>query len=99
MSGYLAMRVLLFVPTLFLASLLIFGAMRVLPGDPASVIVRSDEGGSAVSAQQYQAIRELLGLGDPLPVQYGKWIWSMVDGELGGLSITSREPIAQIVGR
>lgn len=99
MSGYLSVRLLLFVPTLFLASLLIFGAMRVLPGDPASVILRSDEGGSYVSAQQYQAIRELLGLGDPIPVQYGKWMWSMVNGEFGGVSITTREPISQIVGR
>lgn len=99
MGGYLAMRLLLFVPTLFLASLLIFGAMRVLPGDPASAILRSEEGGSAVSVEQYQQVRDALGLNDPLPVQYGKWIWSMVNGEFGGVSLTNREPISSIVGR
>ena len=99
MTGYITMRLLLFIPTLFLASLLIFGAMRVLPGDPASVILRSEEGGGSVSVEQYQAVREALGLGDPLPVQYGKWIWTMVNGEFGGVSLTNREPISSIVGR
>ena len=99
MGGYLTMRLLLFVPTLVLASLLIFGAMRVLPGDPASVILRSEEGGVYVSTEQYQQIREALGLHDPIPVQYGKWIWSMVNGEFGGVSLSNREPISNIVGR
>jgi peptide/nickel transport system permease protein len=93
------MRLLLFVPTLLLASLLIFGAMRVLPGDPASVILRSEEGGVYVSAQQYEQIREALGLSDPIPVQYGKWMWSFVNGEFGGTSLTTHEPISAIVGR
>jgi peptide/nickel transport system permease protein len=99
MTGYLAMRLLLFVPTLILASLLIFGAMRVLPGDPASVILRSEEGGTYVSAQQYQQIRDALGLSDPIHVQYGKWMWSLVNGEFGGTSLSTREPISQIVQR
>src|SRR5947208_6221797 len=99
MGGYLAMRLLLFVPTLLLASLLIFGAMRILPGDPASAILRSEEGGSFVSIEQYQQVRDALGLNDPLPVQYGKWIWSMVNGEFGGASLTNREAISSIVGR
>src|SRR5919198_451787 len=99
MTGYIAMRVLLFIPTLFMASLLIFGAMRILPGDPASVILRSEEGGSTVSAEQYQAVRDALGLGDPIPVQYARWIWSMVNGEFGGVSLVNREPISTIVGR
>jgi peptide/nickel transport system permease protein len=73
--------------------------MRVLPGDPASVILRSEEGGVYVSAEQYQRIRDALGLQDPLPVQYGKWIWSMINGEFGGVSLTNREPISDIVAR
>ena len=97
MKGYVIRRLLLFVPTLFFASLLIFGAMRVLPGDVAARILNEEEG--VVSQAEYDALREKLGLEEPIPVQYGKWIWSMVNGEFGGSSLVSREPIADMVSR
>ena len=97
MKGYVIRRLLLFVPTLFFASLLIFGAMRVLPGDVAARILNEEEG--VITKDQYEALREKLGLREALPVQYGKWIWSMVNGEFGGSSLVSREPIADMVSR
>ena len=97
MKGYVIRRLLLFVPTLFFASLLIFGAMRVLPGDVAARILNEEEG--VITKDQYDALREKLGLREALPVQYGKWIWSMVNGEFGGSSLVSREPIADMVSR
>ena len=97
MKGYVIRRLLLFVPTLLFASLLIFGAMRVLPGDVAARIISEEEG--VVSQDQYDSLRAKLGLEDPLPVQYGQWIWSMVNGEFGGSSLVSREPIADMVSR
>ncbi len=98
MKGYLVRRLLLFVPTLFFASLLIFGAMRVLPGDVAARII-SDEEGAYVTEQQYERLREQLGLDEALPVQYGKWIWSMVNGDFGGESLVTKEPISDMVSR
>ena len=97
MKGYVIRRLLLFVPTLFFASLLIFGAMRVLPGDVAARILNEEEG--VITKDQYEALREKLGLREALPIQYGKWIWSMVNGEFGGSSLVSREPIADMVSR
>ena len=97
MKGYVIRRLLLFVPTLFFASLLIFGAMRVLPGDVAARILNEEEG--VVSQAEYDALREKLGLEEPIPVQYGKWIWSMMNGEFGGSSLVSREPISEMVSR
>ena len=97
MKGYVIRRLLLFVPTLFFASLLIFGAMRVLPGDVAARILNEEEG--VVSQAEYDALREKLGLEEPIPVQYGKWIWSMMNGEFGGSSLVTREPIADMVSR
>ena len=46
-----------------------------------------------------EALEEELGLNDPLVVQYGRWLWSMVSGEFGGRSLETREPIRSIVGR
>ena len=88
MQKYIARRVLLFIPTLVLASLLIFGILRVLPGDVALAILGQEaaEGGGGYTETQIRELREDLGLNDPLPVQYGKWVWSMVNGEFGGVS-------------
>lgn len=98
MKAYVAKRILLFVPTLFFASLLIFGAMRILPGDVAARIL-SDEEQAYVTQEQYEQLRSSLGLNDPLPVQYGSWMWSMMNGEFGGESLATREPISEMVSR
>ncbi len=98
MGLHIRRRLMLFVPTLFLASVAIFILMRILPGDVAAVIA-GGEASDATSIQQLENIREQLGLKDPLIVQYGRWGWSMVAGELGGRSLVEREPISQIIAR
>ena len=99
MRQYLARRLVLFVPTLFLASLAIFATMRVIPGDIAVVILAGEETADKVSEEQFEALREQLGLTDPLPVQYGRWIWSMVNGQFGGISLLDKEPLSDILKR
>ena len=99
MRQYLARRLLLFIPTLFLASLGIFIAMRVIPGDVAVVILAGEESIDMVSQDQFDNLRRELGLSDPLPLQYGKWIWSMVNGEFGGRSLLDKEPLSEVVVR
>jgi peptide/nickel transport system permease protein len=98
---YIARRVLLFLPSLMLASILIFGILRILPGDVALAILGQEaiEGGGGFTETQIKELREDLGLNDPLPVQYGKWVWSMVNGEFGGASIRTREDLSDIIGR
>ena len=98
MHQYLARRVLLFFPTLFLASLAIFAIMRVLPGDVALLVLGGEEA-DATALQQLESLREELGLNDSLPVQYATWVWSMVNGEFGGKSMLDNEPIAEIFAR
>jgi peptide/nickel transport system permease protein len=99
MRQYVSRRFLLFIPTIVLASLAIFGAMRVIPGDVAAVILSGEENQDFISQEQFEKLREKLGLHDPLPVQYGKWAWSMINGEFGGESLISREPISEAVWR
>ena len=98
MTRYIGRRLLLYFPTLLLASLLIFGIMRVLPGDVALVILGGDQTTPRALAQAAD-LRERLGLNDPIVVQYFRWVWSMINGEFGGSSIVSREPISEIIAR
>lgn len=98
MRQYIARRLLLFIPTLFVASVAIFVMMRIVPGDVAQVIL-GGEGTDGVALQQLDSLRLELGLSDPLPVQYGRWMWSMVNGEFGGRSLIDKESLANIVAR
>ena len=72
MHKYISRRLLLFFPTLLLASLAIFGIMRVIPGDVALVILTGGDEELAFSQVDYDNLRASLGLDDPIPVQYGK---------------------------
>ena len=95
MSRYIASRLTLIVPTALAASIVVFLVMRVLPGDVSLVIV----GDVAVSPEVRETLREELGLNDPLHVQYGQWLWSMVNGDFGGRSLESQEPITSMISR
>src|SRR5262249_54242640 len=80
-----------------LSSLVIFIAMRVLPGDVAEVILGNADTTSPASRELLQSYREALGLTKPLPVQYGEWVWSLVNGQFGGRGLVQREEISAIV--
>lgn len=94
---YALRRLALFPPTLLLVSIVVFVVMRALPGDVTAAILGGE--GEALQPEVAASIREELGLDDPLPVQYGRWVWSMVNGELGGSSLETGEPIAAMVAR
>ena len=98
MLRYIVLRLALFVPTLLIASIVIFAILRVLPGDVVDVVL----GGSGEVAHdpiQVQRVREELGLDEPVVAQYGSWLWSMATGDFGGRSFVNREPISSLVAR
>ncbi len=64
--------------TLFIASLIIFSVTQWLPGDVARVILGREPGEEAVAA-----LREELGLDEPVPAQYGLWLFNFVQGNWG----------------
>ncbi len=82
MRTYLTRRLLLVVPTLLGVSLVIFVAMRLLPGDPL-VAIFGLEGARRMTAEQRANLEEALGLRDPFVVQYGKWLRDIGTGEFG----------------
>jgi peptide/nickel transport system permease protein len=100
MRRYVLSRLLLFPPTVILVSLAVFLMMRVLPGDVALLILGgSGENTDARALQLLESYRSALGLADPLPLQYLKWAWSMVNGQFGGFSIIDHEPVRTILAR
>ncbi len=89
MYKYVIRRLLLSVPVLLLSSLIVFGLMRVMPGDALTALM--GESGN-VSAKDLQKLRVELGLDRPYVEQYGIWLWQMVSLN-PGYSIFTNEPI------
>jgi ABC-type dipeptide/oligopeptide/nickel transport system permease component len=78
MLAFLLRRLALAIPTLFLAMTMVFVLARVVPGDPALVIL-----GDQASAEALASLRERLGLDRPLLAQYGTFLLGIVQGDLG----------------
>jgi len=95
MARYALRRLLLLVPTLLGMSILIFAMVRLLPGDVVDAMFTGESG---VTAGAKQSIRKALGLADPVPVQYVKFVGGVVTGSLGQ-SLTSGEPVSTIMAR
>jgi peptide/nickel transport system permease protein len=75
-------RLVLVVPTLLGVSVIIFIAMRLLPGDPL-VAIFGLEGARRMTVEQRTNLEQALGLRDPYVVQYGKWLRDIGTGEFG----------------
>ncbi len=80
---------------LFLVSVIIFSIMHALPGDPVQLMLAGAESGSVTPERQAE-LREQLGLDDPLPIQYGRFLRGAVTGDLG-TSVRLRAPVTEII--
>ncbi len=96
--AYLARRLALLLPTALLASLVVFAVMRALPGDVAATIL-SGGGETTHSPEVREALRAELGLDDPLPVQYARWLAAMFDGSFGGDALIDGQSIRSQIAR
>jgi oligopeptide transport system permease protein len=79
MARYIARRLLLAIPVMLGATLIIFTMVFALPGDPIRALAGDRPLSPAVAAQ----IRDNYNLNDPLPVQYGKYVLGLAQGDLG----------------
>jgi peptide/nickel transport system permease protein len=95
---YLARRLVLAVPTIFGITVLIFVAMRVLPGDPLAMIASEGQGQYRLTGDELASARASLGLDQPLPQQYLSWMADVARGDLGH-SFWNTEPIRDTVAR
>ena len=88
---YVARRLVVLVPTLFVVSILIFGLQQLLPGDPAMALAGEEHDPAAVAA-----IRAKYHLDRPLVVQYGIWIGNVLRGDFGE-SLRNRIPVSELL--
>jgi peptide/nickel transport system permease protein len=84
-------RLAIAIPTLLLVSIMVFGLLKLLPGDPA-VALAGEERDPAV----IEYLRVKYSLDQPVPVQYVRWLGGIVQGDFG-LSIRTRLPIGEII--
>lgn len=89
MGRYIAKRLLNLIPVLLGITLLVFAFLHLIPGDPAVTML-----GDRATPDRVAALRERLGLNQPLPLQYLMFLWNLVRLDFG-TSIISGVPIAQ----
>ena len=94
MRDYIIRRVLLLIPNLFILATLTFFLARVLPGDVALGLATVD--GNIIDQETVQTIRDRLGLNDPLPVQYARFMLQLLSGDLGHSDV-SDQSVATVV--
>ena len=85
MRVYLTKRVLLFFPTLLLVTIAVFVILRVVPGDPAVLLLAGtgDDAEEQYTQEQLQAMRAKLGTDRPIYIQYTDWMWKMLRLDFG----------------
>ncbi|MFK7754682.1 MAG: ABC transporter permease [Sedimentitalea sp.] len=91
MLGYIVQRTFAAVPVMGFVALFVFLLLRLTPGDPAAIIA-----GDTATPEQLAAIRESLGLNDPLFVQFFSWIGDLLRGDFG-TSILSGKPVIELI--
>ncbi len=84
MLRYIAQRLLMAIPVFVGVVTIVFLVVRVLPGDPAQAAL-----GDYASKEAVEALREKMGLNDPLPVQYVRFLTDLLRGDLGKSMITA----------
>lgn len=89
MGQFILKRLLMLIPVLFGVSLIVFSIMHLTPGDPALLML-----GEHAPPEQLANLREQLGLNDPVPVQYVRWVSRAVQLDLGR-SLRSNKPVIE----
>lgn len=92
MFGYVVRRLLVAVPLVAIVALLTFGLVHMMPGDSAAQIA-----GDGATAEEIEAVRTELGLDRNFFVQFGDWIWSALQGDLGH-SFFYGQPVSTVLG-
>jgi peptide/nickel transport system permease protein len=92
---YALQRLILALPVILGVSVLTFGMLHLVPGDPVAAMFIGQGG---AKAEQLEQVREQLGLNDPIGVQYANYLKNLVQGDLGR-SIRTNEPVSEMIAR
>jgi peptide/nickel transport system permease protein len=89
MAVFLLRRILGAIPLLLFVSVTVYALLHAAPGGPTGAYMRR----GSMNAADLAALEEKLGLNDPLPIQYGKWLGRVLQGDLG-MAVTTKRPVA-----
>jgi peptide/nickel transport system permease protein len=93
MFAYIVRRLLATIPVLGVVAVFVFLLLHLTPGDPAAVIA-----GDYARPEDIVRIRKQLGLDEPIHIQFGTWLWALLQGNLG-ISIFSNLPVSKLIGQ
>ncbi|MER9489938.1 ABC transporter permease [Mesorhizobium sp. M0563] len=93
MSVYILRRLVSTIAVMAMVGAFVFLLLRLAPGDPAAIIA-----GKSATAEMIAAIRERLGLNEPLPVQFVHWALGILSGDFG-ISIFSGRPVLELISQ
>lgn len=98
MVAFIVRRTLLMIPTLFVVSILSFVIIQLPPGDfLTSYVAQLRQQGDDVDQAELDSLRERYGLGQPIYVQYGKWIWGILTRNDWGQSFEWQKPVKDLI--
>jgi peptide/nickel transport system permease protein len=92
MLSYIVRRCFMAIFILIGISILTFSIMHIAPGGPTALLMDPD-----ISPEAREAFMERYGLNDPVPVQYVKWLWAAVQGDLGYSFIRTGTPVSEMI--
>lgn len=92
--NYLARRLLTFPLILLGVSLLVFFSIRLIPGDAITAMLGTEAG--LLTPAQRAVLAAYFGIDQPVLIQYGRWLWGVLQGDLG-LSVTHGRPVLAII--
>ncbi|MFM2477183.1 ABC transporter permease subunit [Celerinatantimonas sp. MCCC 1A17872] len=93
MLTYVIRRILEMIPVLLVVSLLVFGFIKLLPGDPARIYAGPDATQAAI-----EAARVHLGLNQSLPMQYWNWLSGLFQGNLG-ITYRTQQSVSEVIAK
>ncbi|MBO6579401.1 MAG: ABC transporter permease [Thalassospira sp.] len=98
MLTYLARRLFVMIPTLFMISVLVFVIIQLPPGDFLTTYLNELQAqGEAVDPAKIEFLKRQYGLDQPIYIQYAEWAWGLLQGDLG-FSFEYNLPVSDVVG-
>ena len=93
MLVYIVKRLLLLVPVLLGITLVVQLLIEITPGDPVRVML-----GTQATEERVQEVRDEMGLNDPLPTRYARYLWNVLHGDFG-TSFMTKQPIVDAIAQ
>ncbi len=91
MGKYIVRRLILMLPVLIGISILVFLLLRLLPGDVIDVLLGTE---ATLSPEARATLRKMLGLDEPMHIQYLRWMWDLLHADMGR-SLRTSQPVFQ----